>query len=183
MVVETKEKAYTLGFAWADGHLSKRWDFRISIKANDAKVLAPIFLQFENFHIYKAQYDRWSPQWIFSKTNKSKYLILKELDAEARFDIIGVRVKEGKVDVIESVETTHYSIVDKWGNAVAITTTLNGNYGSKVFINELGFFLNNEMDDFSAKPGTPNLFGLIGGDANSIAPQKRMLSLSLLLFR
>lgn len=76
----------------------------------------------------------------------------------------------------ESTETTHYSIVDAEGNAVSVTTTLNGAYGSKLYVDELGFFLNNEMDDFSAKPGTPNMFGLIGAEANAIAPQKRMLS-------
>ena len=76
----------------------------------------------------------------------------------------------------ESEETTHYSIVDPMGNAVAVTTTLNGSYGSKVFVEEGGYFLNNEMDDFSSKPGVPNMFGLIGGKANAIAPQKRMLS-------
>ncbi|MAT90326.1 MAG: gamma-glutamyltransferase [Flavobacteriaceae bacterium] len=76
----------------------------------------------------------------------------------------------------ESMETTHYSIVDAFGNAIAVTTTLNGAYGSKLYAKELGFFLNNEMDDFSAKPGEPNMFGLIGGEANAIAPQKRMLS-------
>ncbi|MGB2232094.1 MAG: gamma-glutamyltransferase, partial [Flavobacteriaceae bacterium] len=76
----------------------------------------------------------------------------------------------------ESSETTHYSIVDHQGNAVSVTTTLNSNYGSKVFVPELGIFLNNEMDDFSIKPGIPNDYGLIGGEANSIQPQKRMLS-------
>ncbi|RED95657.1 gamma-glutamyltransferase [Marinoscillum furvescens] len=76
----------------------------------------------------------------------------------------------------ESTETTHYSIVDKYGNALAVTTTLNGNYGSKVMVKGAGFFLNNEMDDFSAKPGVPNMFGLVGAEANAIAPQKRMLS-------
>lgn len=76
----------------------------------------------------------------------------------------------------ESEETTHYSIVDPMGNAVAVTTTLNGSYGSKVFVDKGGYFLNNEMDDFSSKPGVPNMFGLIGGKANAIAPQKRMLS-------
>lgn len=74
------------------------------------------------------------------------------------------------------METTHYSIIDQQGNAIAVTTTLNGAYGSKLYADELGFFLNNEMDDFSAKPGYPNMFGLIGAEANSIAPQKRMLS-------
>ena len=85
-------------------------------------------------------------------------------------------IKEGKVTYNESTETTHYSIVDQFGNAVSSTTTLNDGYGSKYYCDELGFFLNNEMDDFSAKPGEPNMFGLVGNEANSIAPQKRMLS-------
>ena len=85
-------------------------------------------------------------------------------------------IKEGKVSYNESTETTHYSIVDQFGNAVSATTTLNDGFGSKYYCDELGFFLNNEMDDFSAKPGEPNMFGLIGNEANSIAPQKRMLS-------
>lgn len=76
----------------------------------------------------------------------------------------------------ESTETTHISVVDKDGNAVAVTTTLNGLYGSKVVVSGAGFFLNNEMDDFSVKPGVPNLFGAVGGEANSIKPGKRMLS-------
>ena len=82
----------------------------------------------------------------------------------------------GKIKGYESNETTHYSIVDKFGNAVAVTTTLNGAYGSKVYVENGGFFLNNEMDDFSAKPGVPNMFGLVGAEANAIAPEKRMLS-------
>ena len=85
-------------------------------------------------------------------------------------------IKEGKVNYNESTETTHYSIVDQFGNAVAATTTLNAGYGSKYYCDALGFFLNNEMDDFSTKPGEPNMFGLVGNEANSIAPQKRMLS-------
>ena len=85
-------------------------------------------------------------------------------------------IKEGKVTYNESTETTHYSIVDAQGNAVAATTTINDAFGSKYYCDELGFFLNNEMDDFSAKPGSPNMFGLVGNEANSIAPQKRMLS-------
>lgn len=85
-------------------------------------------------------------------------------------------VKRGNIQVVESMETTHYSIIDQEGNAVSVTETLNGAYGSKLFCDELGFFLNNEMDDFSAKPGVPNMFGLIGADANSIAAEKRMLS-------
>ncbi|MDN5578504.1 MAG: gamma-glutamyltransferase [Chryseobacterium sp.] len=76
----------------------------------------------------------------------------------------------------ESTETTHISIIDKEGNAVSVTTTLNGYYGSKVVVAGAGFFLNNEMDDFSIKPGVPNMFGAVGGEANKIEPGKRMLS-------
>lgn len=86
------------------------------------------------------------------------------------------QISQGHVEMVESDETTHYSIVDQYGNAISATTTLNGAYGSKLYCDELGFFLNNEMDDFSAKPGIPNMFGLIGAEANSIAPGKRMLS-------
>ena len=82
----------------------------------------------------------------------------------------------GQIAMKETFETTHISIVDSLGNAVSITTTLNGNFGSKVMVDGAGFFLNNEMDDFSAKPGVPNMFGLIGKEANAIQPGKRMLS-------
>lgn len=77
---------------------------------------------------------------------------------------------------LESFETTHTSVVDKHGNAVSVTTTLNSNYGCKVWVDGAGFFLNNEMDDFSVKPGVPNQFGLIGAEANAVAANKRMLS-------
>jgi len=86
------------------------------------------------------------------------------------------KVKAGTVDLIESHETTHFSIVDEMGNAVSITTTLNGNFGSKLYVQGGGFLLNNEMDDFSSKPGVANQFGLVGAEANAIAPDKRMLS-------
>ena len=76
----------------------------------------------------------------------------------------------------ESDQTTHFSIVDKKGMAVSVTTTLNGSFGNKVVVGNAGFILNNEMDDFSIKPGVPNMFGLIGGEANAIEPSKRMLS-------
>ncbi len=76
----------------------------------------------------------------------------------------------------ESPNTTHYSIVDQQGNAISVTTTLNSSFGSKVFVAGAGFLLNNEMDDFSVKPGHPNSYGLVGGEANAIAPNKRMLS-------
>ena len=82
----------------------------------------------------------------------------------------------GQMAMKETFETTHISIVDSLGNAVSITTTLNGNFGSKVMVDGAGFFLNNEMDDFSAKPGVPNMFGLVGKEANAIEPGKRMLS-------
>ena len=85
-------------------------------------------------------------------------------------------VSHGEVLGYESNETTHYSIIDQFGNAVAVTTTLNTGYGSKVYVKGAGFFLNNEMDDFSAKPGVPNVYGLLGSAANAIAPEKRMLS-------
>ena len=85
-------------------------------------------------------------------------------------------ISHGKIIGYESEETTHYSIVDQFGNAIAVTTTLNAGFGSKVFVDELGIFLNNEMDDFSSKPGVPNYFGLIGAEANSIVAEKRMLS-------
>lgn len=85
-------------------------------------------------------------------------------------------IQRGNIASYESTETTHYSIVDAWGNAVSATTTLNDGYGSKYYCESLGFFLNNEMDDFSTKPGEPNMFGLVGAEANSIAGGKRMLS-------
>lgn len=89
--------------------------------------------------------------------------------------------KAGKSDLIkpgleESEETTHFSIIDEEGNAVSVTTTINTNYGSHVVVGDAGFILNNEMDDFSAKPGAPNAFGLLGTEANAIAPNKRMVS-------
>ena len=80
------------------------------------------------------------------------------------------------IQVKESTETTHFSIVDNNGNAVAVTTTLNGSFGNKLAVDGAGFLLNNEMDDFTAQPGEPNMFGLIQGKANAVAPKKRMLS-------
>jgi len=85
-------------------------------------------------------------------------------------------VKAGEILGKHSEETTHFCVVDKQGNAVSITTTLNGLYGSLVVVEGAGFLLNNEMDDFSVKPGTANLYGLVGAEANAIAPNKRMLS-------
>jgi gamma-glutamyltranspeptidase/glutathione hydrolase len=87
-----------------------------------------------------------------------------------------ISIQPGAFVGYESDQTTHYSIVDKDGNAVSITTTLNDTFGSKIFVKGAGFLLNNEMDDFSSKPGTPNMYGMLGGKANSIQPGKRMLS-------
>ncbi len=85
-------------------------------------------------------------------------------------------IKEGDFSFVESEETTHLSVIDKEGNAVSVTTTLNGGFGSRVVVAGSGFFLNNEMDDFSVKPGAPNMYGAVGGEANKIEPGKRMLS-------
>lgn len=86
------------------------------------------------------------------------------------------QVQPGAVPVEESEETTHLSVIDREGNAVSVTTTLNDSYGSKTVVGGAGFLLNDEMDDFSLKPGVPNMYGALGGEANAIAPGKRMLS-------
>ena len=103
--------------------------------------------------------------------NKKRFSNIKRQKKTASSEVM-----EGDVAPYESPETTHFSVVDPAGNAVALTTTLNGSYGSSVMVKGAGFFLNNEMDDFSAKPGVPNIYGLIGSEANAIAPGKRMLS-------
>ncbi|MCF8395273.1 MAG: gamma-glutamyltransferase, partial [Melioribacteraceae bacterium] len=109
------------------------------------------------------------------------YLISKEYANEISQKIGEHAVRSSEISpsqilIDESEETTHYSVVDRWGNAVSATVTLNSSYGNKIVVDGAGFLMNNEMDDFSAKPGTPNQFGLIGSEANSIAPGKRMLS-------
>ena len=85
-------------------------------------------------------------------------------------------ISASKKVLYETDETTHYSVVDRWGNAVSVTTTINLNYGNGCIVEGAGFFLNNEMDDFSSKPGVPNAFGLIGNEANAIEASKRPLS-------
>lgn len=85
-------------------------------------------------------------------------------------------ISHGEIKITEKENTTHYSVADKWGNCVSVTTTINDNFGSKLVIEGAGFFLNNEMDDFVSKPGVPNMYGLLGSDANAIEPNKRMLS-------
>ncbi len=110
------------------------------------------------------------------KTLISKvYAIERMKDYDATVAQKSTDIKAGVIKK-ESEETTHISIIDKYGNMVSITTTLNGSYGSKTIVGGAGFLLNNEMDDFSVKPGVPNLYGAIGGEANSIEPGKRMLS-------
>lgn len=104
----------------------------------------------------------------------SAYLKLRMADFREDKVTPSAQVAAGKFR--ESEETTHYSIVDAEGNAVSVTTTLNDSYGSRVVVSGAGFILNNEMDDFSAKPGAPNLYGAVGGKANAISPGKRPLS-------
>ncbi len=104
----------------------------------------------------------------------SVYLKLRMADFQENKATPSTQVTAGKFR--ESEETTHYSIVDARGNAVSVTTTLNDSYGSRVVVSGAGFILNNEMDDFSAKPGAPNLYGAVGGKANAISPGKRPLS-------
>jgi len=107
----------------------------------------------------------------------STYLLSRMQDYQPLLPTPSDSIDAGNTEVaLESFETTHTSIIDAQGNAVAVTTTLNSNYGCKVVVGGAGFFLNNEMDDFSAKPGVQNQFGLLGAEANAIAPGKRMLS-------
>jgi gamma-glutamyltranspeptidase/glutathione hydrolase len=102
---------------------------------------------------------------------------LKEIRAQIRPHRAGVsRVSDGMGTASEHAQTTHYSVVDRAGNAVSVTYTINDSFGAKVIAGDTGFFLNDEMDDFTAKPGAPNMYGLIQGKANAIAPGKRPLS-------
>lgn len=107
-------------------------------------------------------------------------LLLKPYAAKLRATIDRTRATptptDGRGLAAEGTETTHYSVVDAAGNAVSVTTTLNNSYGSAVTVAGAGFLLNDEMDDFTSAPGKPNLYGLIQGEANAIAPGKRMLS-------
>jgi gamma-glutamyltranspeptidase/glutathione hydrolase len=106
----------------------------------------------------------------------SNYIVSRMKNFASERLIPSSEISPGKFNSKEKEETTHFSIVDKWHNAVSVTTTLNGSYGAGIFVSGSGFLMNNEMDDFSAKPGVPNAYGLVGAEANSIAPGKRMLS-------
>jgi gamma-glutamyltranspeptidase/glutathione hydrolase len=106
----------------------------------------------------------------------NRYLETRMSDYQEGKASVSTMIKPGQVSAHESEETTHLNVVDKDGNAVAVTTTLNNSYGSRTVVGGAGFFLNDEMDDFSIKPGVPNMYGAIGGEANAIMPGKRMLS-------
>ena len=125
-----------------------------------------------SMHIGDPDFYKVPLDWLLSKDYaKSLYLKIDSL-AKPSIDILPGEEN----DFSESEETTHYSIIDKNGNAVSTTTTINSSYGSGVIVDGAGFFLNNEMDDFSSKPGVPNQFGLLGSEANKIEPNKRMVS-------
>ena len=111
------------------------------------------------------------------KLSNPTYIRQRMADYDAKMATPSDSILAGNINISpESFETTHTSVVDAEGNAVSVTTTLNLNYGSKVIVEGAGFLLNDEMDDFSAKPGVPNFFGLVGAEANKIEPNKRMLS-------
>ena len=164
-------------------------------------VLGQIFKMLENFDLSKINHNQTKYIKLLSEIEKRAFADRSRYLGDPDFNYIPVKelfdkdyikskmsnfsydkstksknIFPGEILLTESNETTHYSIVDKFGNAVAVTTTLNGSYGSKLYPPNLGFFLNNEMDDFSIKPGLPNMYGLTGGEINSIEPEKRMLS-------
>ncbi len=111
-----------------------------------------------------------------AELGSDKYLQERMKSYDANKATASTDIQPGIVTTKESDETTHLSVIDKDGNAVSITTTLNNSYGSKTVVGGAGFFLNDEMDDFSIKPGVPNMYGAVGGEANAIMPGKRMLS-------
>ena len=106
----------------------------------------------------------------------SSYLLKRSNKINMNSTISSTAIYAGKFNLKESEETTHFSIVDEYGNASSLTTTLNGSFGSGIIVDGAGFLLNNEMDDFSIQPGYPNMYGLIGGEANAVESSKRMLS-------
>jgi gamma-glutamyltranspeptidase/glutathione hydrolase len=105
-----------------------------------------------------------------------KYLIDRMRTFDKKKASLSQEIKPGFPEGYTSEETTHYSVVDREGNAVAATTTLNNTFGSSIVVDSAGFLLNNQMDDFSIKPSFPNMYGLVGGEANAVQPEKRMLS-------
>jgi gamma-glutamyltranspeptidase/glutathione hydrolase len=123
-------------------------------------------------HMADPDYYKVPVPWLLSKT----YISSRAASIDATRASSSQAILPGKATTADSADTTHFSIVDAQGNAVAMTYALNGSYGCGVTVPGLGFLLNNEMDDFSAKPGEPNLFGLVQGEANAIQPGKRPLS-------
>jgi gamma-glutamyltranspeptidase/glutathione hydrolase len=119
------------------------------------------------------------PDFVKIPVNKlvsKKYLLNRMSDFNEKRASLSQEIKPGSTEGYTSEETTHYSVVDAAGNAVAATTTLNNTFGNSIVVDSAGFILNNQMDDFSVKPGFPNMYGLVGGEANSVQPGKRMLS-------
>ena len=163
-------------------------------------ILAEMMQMAENYPLAKMEYHAVSSTHLMAEIEKRAYAdrsqhlgdtdfypspveaLLDKAYAKSRMSDFSYQKATASQDIKPgqpsktSEQTTHYSILDKEGNAVAVTTTVNNNFGSRVVVQHGGFILNNEMDDFSAKPGSPNLFGLIGAEANAIAPSKRMLS-------
>ncbi len=123
-------------------------------------------------HLGDPEFYKVPVHWLISKQYADeRRKTIDTMKASASKDI-----SHGTPPLHESEQTTHYSVVDKWGNCVSVTTTLNGGFGCSVAVDGAGFLLNNEMDDFSAKPGVPNIYGALGNIANEIQPNKRMLS-------
>ena len=112
----------------------------------------------------------------FEKLTEEKYILNRMNSFKKERATPSVEIRPGVPDIPVSEETTHYSVVDAWGNSVSATTTLNGTFGNSIVIDSAGFLMNNQMDDFSVKPGFPNMYGLVGGEANSVQPGKKMLS-------
>ena len=105
-----------------------------------------------------------------------EYLISRMKSFDEKHATPSFQIMHGTPERHESEETTHYSVVDSEGNAVSVTTTLNDTFGNSIVVDSAGFLLNNQMDDFSIKPGIPNMYGLVGGEINSVQPEKKMLS-------
>lgn len=119
------------------------------------------------------------PEYMNVKSNQlmnRDYLLKRMITFNEAQASVSQDIKPGSPEVYSSEETTHYSVVDSQGNAVSATTTLNGTYGNSIVVDSAGFLLNNQMDDFSIKPGTPNMYGLVGGEVNSVSPGKKILS-------
>lgn len=153
--------------------------YKVAKYAHNSEAYIQLLVEAERRAYADRNYYLGDPDFVKIPTNQlldKKYLKQRMSSFDWKKATRSSDIGYGNIAVSESNETTHYSIVDAEGNAVAVTTTLNGAYGSKLYSDELGFFFNNQMDDFSAKPGTPNSYGLIGAEANSIAPGKRMLS-------